>query len=66
MRINDLELHLVEIPRTGSRGPVRSLLVRLTTDSGLEGWGEASPTWRPGELTARREALLSVLAFFKE
>lgn len=62
MFINDVELHLVELGRTGSLPPVRSLLVRLCASRGLEGWGEASLSWRPGELVARRDALLSVLA----
>jgi L-Ala-D/L-Glu epimerase len=62
MKINDLEFYLVEIARTESQDPVRSLLVRLATDSGLEGWGEATLGWRPGELAARRAALLPVLA----
>ena len=62
MKINDLEFHLVEIGCTGLAQPVRSLLVRLTTDSGLEGWGEAGVAWRLGELSARRDALLPVLA----
>jgi L-alanine-DL-glutamate epimerase-like enolase superfamily enzyme len=62
MRITDLELHLVEIERTRPLGPVRSLLVRLSTDDGLEGWGEAGLSWRPGELAARRDMLLAVLA----
>ena len=61
MRINDLEFYLVEIARMGFLTPVRSLLVRLSTDSGLEGWGEAAGAWRPGELSARREALLPIL-----
>ncbi len=62
MKINDLEFHLVEVGCAGSVQPVRSLLVRLTTDSGLKGWGEAGSAWRPGELAARRDALLAVLA----
>ena len=62
MKINDLEFHLVEVGCAGSVQPVRSLLVRLTTDSGLKGWGEAGSAWRPGELAARRDALLPVLA----
>jgi L-alanine-DL-glutamate epimerase-like enolase superfamily enzyme len=62
MKINDLEFYLVEISRTESRDPVRSLLVRLVTDSGREGWGESTLGWRPGELAARRAALLPVLA----
>jgi muconate cycloisomerase len=62
MKITDLELHLVEIPRADGLPPVRSLLVRLTSQRGLEGWGEAWLAWRPGELAARRDALLAVLA----
>ena len=60
MHISDLELFVVELP--GSGGAVRSLVVRLATDTGLEGWGETRKAWRAGELTARRGALLSVLA----
>ena len=62
MKINDLEFHLVEIGSMGLTQPVRSLLVRLTTDAGLEGWGESGLNWRPAELPARRDALLPVLA----
>ncbi|MBI3840265.1 MAG: mandelate racemase/muconate lactonizing enzyme family protein [Planctomycetia bacterium] len=60
MHISDLELFVIELPASG--GAVRSLVVRLATDSGLEGWGETRKAWRPGELAARRGALLSVLA----
>jgi L-alanine-DL-glutamate epimerase-like enolase superfamily enzyme len=60
--INDIEFLLVEVPRTGDMESVRSLLVRLTVDSGLEGWGESGLAWRSGELAARRGALLPVLA----
>lgn len=62
MRIHDLEFSLVEIGRTNAEPPIRSLLVRLTTDRGREGWGEAGVAWREGELAARREVLLPVLA----
>ena len=62
MKINDLEFHLVEVGCTTAAQPVRSLLVRLTTDAGLEGWGEAGVAWRVGELSARRDALLPVLS----
>ena len=62
MKINDLEFYLVEIGRTDPEEPVRSLLVRLRTETGLHGWGEARVPWRPGELLARRKALLPVLA----
>jgi L-alanine-DL-glutamate epimerase-like enolase superfamily enzyme len=61
MVINDLEFYLVAIERTGPLPPVRSLLVRLTGSGGKEGWGESSLAWRPAELPARRDALLSVL-----
>ncbi len=60
--INDLEFLLVEIPATESAPPVRSVLVRLTTDSGTDGWGETILDWRPDELTPRRDLLLPVLA----
>lgn len=61
MKINDLEFYLVSIGQTGLATPVLSLLVRITTATGVEGWGEAGPVWRAGELIARREALLAVL-----
>src|SRR5947209_615482 len=60
MHISDLELFIIELP--GSGGAVRSLVVRLAADTGLEGWGEMRKAWRAGELAARRGALLSVLA----
>ncbi len=60
--ISDLEFYLVEVPRVGQNLPVRSLLVRLSTDAGLQGWGEAPVAWRPTELAARRELLLPILA----
>jgi L-alanine-DL-glutamate epimerase-like enolase superfamily enzyme len=62
MEINDLELYLAEIGRTESDQPVRTLLARVVTDSGLDGWGESEPAWRADELAGRRDALLSVLA----
>jgi L-alanine-DL-glutamate epimerase-like enolase superfamily enzyme len=62
MKINDLEFSLVEIERSDGGKPVRSLLVCLSTDSRLEGWGEAPVTWRIGEFGQRREALLASYA----
>jgi glucarate dehydratase len=62
MRIADLEFHLVEVPRTGQVPPVRSLLVRISTDDGAEGWGEGAVTWRPSELLPRRDFILPSLA----
>jgi L-alanine-DL-glutamate epimerase-like enolase superfamily enzyme len=60
MIISDLEFYLVEIP-CEAVAPVRTVLVRLATDTGQEGWGEAQLEWRPGELEARRDALLPIL-----
>ena len=62
LAIVDLEFYLVEIGCLGHEPPVRSLVVRLATNRGLEGWGEAQVTWQPGELPARRDALFPVLA----
>jgi len=61
MTISDLEFHLVEIACDGREAPLRSLLVRLATDAGLEGWGEAQLGWRPSELAPRRDVLLPIL-----
>src|SRR5208283_5752037 len=52
---------LVDVGQSGPAAGHR-LLVRLTTASGLEGWGEAGLGWRPAELAARRDALRAVLA----
>jgi L-alanine-DL-glutamate epimerase-like enolase superfamily enzyme len=60
MIISDLEFYLVEIP-CEEAAPVRTVLVRLGTDTGLEGWGEAQLDWRASELEARRDTLLPVL-----
>jgi L-alanine-DL-glutamate epimerase-like enolase superfamily enzyme len=62
MKISDLEFCLVQMERGTQRSPVRSLLVRLGTDAGIEGWGEARVEWRAAELPARRDALLPVLS----
>ena len=60
--IVDLELYLVEIGCASHEPPARSLLVRLVTNEGLEGWGEAPTSWQAAELPARRNALLPALA----
>ncbi len=62
MIVSDLEFFLVELGGPGASGPVRSVLVRLGTDAGVEGWGEARLAWRASELLPRREALLPSLA----
>src|SRR3972149_1983485 len=61
MKINDVELFLVAAGHEEPKQKVRSLLVRLVTISGLEGWGEAVSGWREGELPARQNSLLAVL-----
>jgi L-alanine-DL-glutamate epimerase-like enolase superfamily enzyme len=78
MKIHDLELFLAtawedsgggrrrpsqhSAGQPAPRGESMQLLVRVTTATGLEGWGEAAVGWRAAELAARREALLAVLA----
>lgn len=62
MIISDLEFFLVEIGCVGNQPPVRSLLVQLSSNSGVRGWGEARVPWRASELAARRDWLLQVLA----
>jgi len=62
MKIHDLELFSVALGSSTPSEPERALLVRVTTASGLEGWGESGLAWRPGELAARRESLRAVLA----
>ncbi len=61
MKINDLELYLVSIRPEGMQQCPRSLLVRLVTDSGIEGWGEASSRWQESELPGWQNMLLAVL-----
>ncbi len=61
MTINDLELFLVERQSDTTDPSIRSLLIRLVTDSGLVGWGEAAVPWRSSELSARRDVLLPIL-----
>ena len=62
MQINDIEFIPVAIGRAGSDRMVRLVLVRLTTDSGREGWGEAAIAWRPEIYEADVDTLLEVLA----
>lgn len=60
MIVADLELFLVELP--AGDGAVRTLLVRVASESGDEGWGETRGSWHPGQLASRRKALLTALA----
>jgi len=61
MQLNDVELFLVPLPGNAT-ALANVVVVRLETDSGLEGWGECLLPWRPEELSARREAILPTLA----
>ncbi|MEX0677324.1 MAG: enolase C-terminal domain-like protein [Pirellulales bacterium] len=60
MIVGDLDLFLIELP--ASDGALRTLLLRVGSESGAEGWGETRKNWHPGELPARRKGLLAVLA----
>ncbi|NLF07137.1 MAG: mandelate racemase/muconate lactonizing enzyme family protein [Pirellulaceae bacterium] len=62
MKIHELELFLIESDRCDGPDRPRSLLVRMRTASGLEGWGESAFVWRPDELAARRDSLLAALS----
>jgi muconate cycloisomerase len=62
MKINDLELFLVAVGHNDLQTPFHAVLVRVSTAGGWEGWGESGLNWRIGELSARREAILAVLA----
>ena len=61
MTINDLELFLVERQSETTDPSIRSLLIRLVTETGLVGWGEAVLSWRLPELPGRRDMLLPIL-----
>ncbi|NQT39930.1 MAG: mandelate racemase/muconate lactonizing enzyme family protein [Planctomycetes bacterium] len=61
MIVSDLEFYLVEIPQSDTGVPVRSLLVRLLTESGLEGWGEALSQRAAWQGAAWRDALAPTL-----
>ncbi len=57
VQLAELELFLASIPLPEGLPASRSLLVRLVTDEGLEGWGEAPIRWRSEELAGRGAAL---------
>jgi len=62
MKIDELDFYLVRIEHVAPVDCMRSLLVRLVTDSGEEGWGETRIDWQVEQLAGRRDALLAVLA----
>jgi L-alanine-DL-glutamate epimerase-like enolase superfamily enzyme len=59
MNVSDVELLAIELPT--SLGTLRTLLVRVQLDTGLEGWGEAPLSVEPAALAARRRGLAAVL-----
>jgi L-alanine-DL-glutamate epimerase-like enolase superfamily enzyme len=61
MKINDLDLYAVAFPDEEYAETRRSLLVRVATDRGWFGWGEAVLEGPSGDLAARRLALQSLL-----
>ncbi len=61
MQLAELELFLVSVPQAEAARSGRSLLVRLVTDDGLEGWGEAPTGWRSEELAGRGSALRAAI-----
>jgi len=61
MLIADLDFYLCQAS-TSQGPPVRSLLVRLQSDKGIEGWGESTGVWRSSELVPRRDVVLPLLA----
>ena len=61
MQIRDLELFAIEVPRSFAGGTEDALLVRIETNDGLAGWGEARSPWQVDQLPARLAALRQVL-----
>ncbi len=57
MQLAELELFPARVSLVGGREPSRSLIVRMVTDDGLEGWGEAPIDWGPEELMGRASAI---------
>ncbi len=65
MKIADLDLYLLDAcaaRHDPTHSAEHSLLLRLTTATGQEGWGESHVSWRTNELLPRRERILPVLA----
>ena len=61
MKIADLDFYLLSPTDGSADGIQRTLLVRVSTSDGQEGWGEARSKWRASELGSRRESLLPIL-----
>ncbi len=61
MIIDDIEFFAVEIDRTDAYRPVRSLIVRIDSDDGREGWGETPLDLLPSQRPPNRSALLALI-----
>lgn len=62
MLICDVEFQLIKINPASGGIPERLVLVRVQTDEGMDGWGEAQLPWRLGELRERRDMILPLVA----
>lgn len=60
MNISDIDLFRVQVPGTQDIHD-SSLVVHLTTESGIEGWGETKTRWRFEEAAAWQSVLLHCL-----
>lgn len=61
MRLCDVEFYLTRVETPDPAVCDRLVLVRVLTDTGVEGWGEAPLPWRVLELARRREQILPFL-----
>lgn len=62
MIIRDIDFFAVELPSPRVGLPIRSILVRVSTHDGFEGWGETRLKWTPEELLHRKNRLLPALS----
>ena len=61
MRISDIEFYLVSLDARAASHSAQSLLVRVATESMLEGWGESQVSSTAGQLEGQRQAVLAAL-----
>lgn len=62
MEICEIELFVLQMPRTDSETPLGTVLVHIATESGCEGWGEGPlDRSRPAAVASRKGALASML-----
>jgi L-alanine-DL-glutamate epimerase-like enolase superfamily enzyme len=61
MRISDIEFYLLSLDAPSVPRGAQSLLVRVATESMLEGWGESCVSWTAGQLEGQRQAVLAAM-----